>query len=96
MNILEELYFENICPNSKTYDRNSDYGKAMQKLADCEETLLATLAPKEKAQLIAMVNAYSEVIAITGLENFISGFKLGGQIQLAIVSERNSCLKDVF
>ena len=95
MRILEELYFGNINPNTQTYDRQSNFGKAMQVMSDTEDELLKLLEGKENQLFRDFVKAQSEINGITGVEKFIKGFKLGARIGLEIVSEDDSCLRDL-
>ena len=95
MRILSELYFGNIDPNTQTFDRHSNFGKAMQVMSDTEDELLKLLEGKENQLFRDFVKAQSEINGITGVEKFIKGFKLGARIGLEIVSEDDSCLKDL-
>lgn len=40
-NLIEELYFGNICPGEKCYDQNSRYADFMQTISGNEEKLRA-------------------------------------------------------
>ena len=95
MRMLEELYFGNIDPNTQTFDSHSNFGKAMQVMSDTEDELLKLLEGKENQLFRDFVKAQSEINGITGVEKFIKGFKLGARIGLEIVSEDDSCLKDL-
>ena len=95
MRMLEELYFGNIDPNTQTFDRHSNFGKAMQVMSDTEDELLKLLGGKENQLFRDFVKAQSEINGITGVEKFIKGFKLGARIGLEIVSEDDSCLRDL-
>ena len=39
MNIIEELYYGNLNPNEKRYDRDSQYAKALELLCKNEKIL---------------------------------------------------------
>ena len=69
MNIIEELYFGNIDPNTQTFDSHSNYGKAMQIISDTEDELLKLLDGKENQLFRNFIKAQSEINAITGVEN---------------------------
>ena len=92
---IAELYFGNIDPNTQTFDRHSNFGKAMQVMSDTEDELLKLLEGKENQLFRDFVKAQSEINGITGVEKFIKGFKIGARIGLEIVSEDDSCLKDL-
>ena len=67
----------------------------MQVMSDTEDELLKLLEGKENQLFRDFVKAQSEINGITGVEKFIKGFKLGARIGLEIVSEDDSCLKDL-
>jgi len=80
MSILKELFYGNVFPHNDTFDRNSEYGKAIQ-LIDCiEAKLLALLNDTEKSLLIDFCDAQLTLNNITAEENFIKGFKMGALI----------------
>ena len=80
MNIIEELYYGNINPNEKRYNKNADYTKAMRKFCDNENMLNEMLKDKQLHLFIELVNASDSIIAITSIENFKIGFRLGVQM----------------
>ena len=95
MRMLEELYFGNIDPNAQSFDKNSNFGKAMQVVSDTEDELLKLLDDREKQLFRDFVAAQSEINGITAVEKFIKGFKLGARIGLEITNEDYSCLQDI-
>ena len=80
MNFIEELYYGNINPNEKRYDGHTDYAKAMRKFCNNENELNKMLKGKPLHLLNDLINASDEVIAITSIENFKIGFRLGVQM----------------
>lgn len=89
--MLEELYFGNINPNERQFDRNSEYAENMQIISDNEEKLTLLLTGKEKGLFLEFVNAQSSVDAITAIENFIIGFRLGVRIALKLWMVKMVC-----
>jgi len=85
--ILEELYFGDISPNEMDFDRDSNYGKALKTATDNEENLLEVLNIPEKAMLIDLLSAQSEIDGITAVENFSYGFKLGAMLMVEVLRE---------
>lgn len=80
MTVLQELFYGSILPNSGTFDRTSEYGKAIH-LIDCNEAkLLALLKDTEKSVFIDFRDAQLKLNSITAEENFIQGFKMGALI----------------
>lgn len=80
MNLIEELYYGNINPNEKCYDGHTDYAKAMRRFCNSENELNKMLKGKPLHLLNELINASDEVIAITSIENFKIGFRLGVQM----------------
>ncbi len=93
--MLEELYFGNINPNEKHFIRNSEYAENMQIIADNEEKLTLLLTGKEKDLFLDFVNAQGSVDAITAIENFIIGFRLGIRIGIEVMDGEDGVLRDI-
>ena len=64
-------------------------------MSDTEYELLKLLDGKENQLFRDFIKAQSESNAITGVEKFIKGFKLGARIGLEILSDEDSCLRDL-
>ena len=101
MNILEEMYYGNIRPISKCFDRSSPYGKLVKIISDNEKklnTYLNTIPEAKEEQYLfsQLMNAQGEVSGISDLERFIEGFQLGARFMLdTFLSERYSPIQDV-
>jgi hypothetical protein len=93
--MLEELYFGNINPNEKQFIRDSEYAENMQIIADNEEKFTLLLTGKEKDLFLDFVNAQGSVDAITAIENFIIGFRLGVRIGIEIMDGEDGVLQDI-
>lgn len=77
MCIIEELYYGNINPNENRHIKSSQYNKAMKVFCENEEKLMELLEGKELKLFCELVNASDEISAVSNLENFKSGFRLG-------------------
>ena len=101
MNIIEELYYGNINPNDKTFDRNSEYGELWQIISDNEEKLSAYInniptITEEQHLFSQLMNAQRELLCISEFERFIEGFQLGARfIMDTFLTERYSPIKDI-
>jgi hypothetical protein len=84
MTILQDLFYGNIAPHAGRFDSHSEYGKAMQVIADNEAKLLILLKDTEKNLFVGFRDAQSELNAITAEEKFIQGFRLGALMMLDI------------
>jgi hypothetical protein len=80
MNFIEELYYGNIKPSEKRYDRDSQYAKALELFCKNEKILSDTLEGDTLKLFNRLVDASDEISACTGAENFKLGFILGVQL----------------
>ena len=65
MNFIEELYYGNINPNEKRYDKDTHYSKTMRKFCDSENELGKMLKGKPLHLVNDLINASDEIVAIT-------------------------------
>ena len=77
MGFIEELYYGNINPNEKRYDRPKPYDKAVKTFSDIEGKLTKVLSDENLKLFNELVNASDEIIATSSAENFKMGFRLG-------------------
>ena len=78
-NILEELYYGNIDPQSRCYRQGSHIFEVSAEIVDIEEQLNDRLDGKEKEMFKRYVEAYAELMATSKLDDFIVGFRLGAR-----------------
>lgn len=93
--VLNELFYGNINPNAKQFSRNSEYGKAVKTVSDCEEKLLTLLSGKELELFEKLMKAQGESGLIHGREYFVEGFRLGARIALEIMDKNDGCIIDI-
>ena len=79
MKILEELWYGNINPMERPFQRQRRFDKAFRMLTKNEEKLLETLNDQEKDLFDKFKACYDEMIQITECQTFIKGFKLGAR-----------------
>ena len=87
MNFIEELYYGNIIPNEKRYDKDTHYAKTMRKFCDSENELGKMLKGKPLHLVNDLITASDEISACTSVENFKIGFILGVRMMV-------DCFKD--
>ena len=80
MNFIEELYYGNLNPSEKRYDRDSHYAKALETFCKNEKILSEILKCDALKRFNKLVDASDELSACTGTENFKMGFILGVQL----------------
>ena len=87
---IRELYFGNVNPQARQFDRNSNYAKAMQRVVDNEDKLTGLLKDEEKKLFLDYVNACSEVLGESVAETFVNGFRIGAHFTVdTFVNEEN-------
>jgi len=74
--ILRDLYYGNINPCEKSFDRNSEYAKELKTVSETEEKLLSLLNNTEKELLEAFSNAHGNMSRIAIADGFVDGFCL--------------------
>ena len=85
--ILEELFYGNICPETDCRSRGKESRQLMGYIADHHDNLLATLDDKQKELLKKFDDCHSELIDINERAIFTYAFRLGAQIMLAAIKE---------
>ena len=96
MNFIEELYYGNIKPSEKRYDRDSQYAKALDLFCKNEKILSETLEGDTLKLFNKLVDASDEISACTGTENFKLGFILGVQLMADCFKyEAGTIFKDI-
>lgn len=79
MNFIEELYYGNISPSKKCFDQNTTYAAALNNFCQKEEMLTTQLTGKNLKAFTSLINSVDEMTALSDLENFKAGFKLGAK-----------------
>lgn len=75
--ILEEFARGNIAPGPRFFKQDSRYARAIKKLTECEDELLAALSEDEKGTLKEFTDTQADIDTLTGVDSFIHGFRLG-------------------
>ena len=96
MNFIEDLYYGNIDPNRKKFDKNTQFAEALKLFCENESRLNEVLTGDDLRLFHDMVNAGDEITACTGVENFKIGFILGVRIMIdCFKSDENMIFKDI-
>lgn len=91
--ILKNFFYGNIHPSEKQFDRHSEYGKILAKLADEEEKLKAMLEKGASEILDRMIFLQASLINMTAEGYFIDGLRMGFQFALALLDDEESDFK---
>lgn len=78
-NIISELFYGNIDPQTRSYPKGSYIQKQMTILANAEEVLTKNLSGDEKKTFLSYANASNIVLGESELDSFIVGFRLGAR-----------------
>ena len=84
--ILEELWYDNICPNSGCQKSTKEAKELMGYIADHHDNLQATLTDKQKEILEKFDDCYAELTDINEREIFVYAFRLGARIAIEIMN----------
>lgn len=101
MNVLEELFYGNINPNEKCFDRRSEYAKFNAIVSDNEEKLMKFLKgiPKTEEEqhfFSQLMNAQAEILSFSQLDRFIEGFQFGARFMLdTFILPQKSAVRDI-
>jgi len=85
--ILKQLYYGNISPFEKSFNRDSEYGKAIKIASETEEKLLALLNETEKERLQTFSDAHGNMSRIVIADSFVDGFCLGMRIAIEVMEK---------
>jgi len=94
-NILEDLYYGNICPSDQIVMERSDYAEAFKTVVGGEGYLDEVLHETEKKALKKLVEAYGQLLTITSREMFIQGFRLGVRMGIEVMDDDADGIKDL-
>ena len=87
MNILHDLWNGNLAPCEKIYHQNSEYHQIRNEHAQQFEELRQTLSKEQQELLEKNYSQYDKLIWLELEDAFVKGFRLGGQIVLAVLEK---------
>ena len=87
MLILEDLYLGDVRPSERSFKRNTQYSKALDKVVRAGDALTDTLTEKQKETFEDYMTAQREVSVLTDCETFIYSFRLAAKIMIDVLTE---------
>lgn len=75
--IIKDLYYGNIRPFERRFDRNSNYARALHTAGECDEKLRAILGGEGLRLYEELCKANRDVTTEEEADAFIMGFRLG-------------------
>ncbi len=82
MNILEELWYGNVCPSEQPIQKGSEYARAIHRVVEEKERLLPTLSPELQRAVEELTEVQTEAAVIAERDAFVMGFRLAVHIML--------------
>ena len=80
--LLKELYYGNIDPQSRSYQKNSKAAVLSAELSNLEEKLCQSLSGEDLNRFKSFSDNYLELLCCTELDTFIYAFRLGAGLTL--------------
>ena len=93
--MLEAFANDNLQPGSRFFKRDSEYGRAIKRVADTEEALRAMLRKPERELLEELMDAQGELSGISDTDRFIYGYRLGVLMTVEVFAESDKLLAGV-
>ena len=84
-NILEELWYGNICPDSYFGQTSAEEKKLLGYIVKHTDALLATFTEEQKEILEKRDDCQAELTGITEKDIFVYAFRLGARFALAVM-----------
>ena len=88
MNILEDIYYGNVCPCDRDVKRGSKADRLQKLICRNEEELLSTLTDKQKETFEKHKDAQSELYNYFEREVFAQGFILATKIMIEVQNDK--------
>ncbi len=79
MNILEELWYGNICPSEQPIRKSSEYARILRKV-ETERDKLNSQPAQIQREIDRLLDTQMEAAAVGERDAFIMGFRLAAQI----------------
>ena len=90
MYILNELWYGNVAPSLRSFQRGSRYEEIIHALDECEQELLRVLPEKGSTPLKNMDDLYSELVDISERDSFIKGFQAGAKVMMDVLGQTDT------
>lgn len=87
MYILDSLWYGNIAPSLRGFQKGSRYEEIIHALDECEIFLEKELSHEGFQQLKDMIDLQSELLDISERDSFIKGFQTGAKIIMDVLGQ---------
>ena len=82
MAFIEEFFYGNIDPQSRSSVQIQELKKVQKKLTDLEEQLTQQLTEPQRELFVAYTDVWNELNANSDLDSFVTGFRMGARMTL--------------
>ena len=82
-NILSDFFYGNIVPSEKHFDKNSEFGKAVDEMSKNELALKSMLDEKQAELFDRVCQLQGDVTEMTAKEYYIDGFRTGFRLAVS-------------
>ena len=82
-NIIKELFWGNVNPLDRSFDKESEYGICSNKIYMLSNELTEQLSDENKDKLNNILSCEMELETLASSESFADGFRLGAKFMLA-------------
>lgn len=86
--LLEDLYFGNIKPCERMYEKKGELNAAMAELSRLEEKVLSLLDAEGRKLFLAFSNQQARINTLTAFDNFQCGFRMGAKLLIEVMDEK--------
>lgn len=76
---IEQFYYGNLDPQTRTLRKGSHEAALLKKLCDIEEKLDGSLVGDNNALFRRYVDIYGELLSLSTCDGFVNGFRLGAR-----------------
>ena len=85
MTILEDLWYGNVRPTERSFDRGSKMGDLMNLLCQNEDDLMGGLTEKQKESFEKFKDCQSEITDYLETEAFTQGFTIAVKLMVEVM-----------
>lgn len=91
--IIEDLYHGDMAPYTRVVIPDSAYAETSHAIMEIEKEIMTTLSAEMQTQFTAYCNARSKLLAMEAEETFVTGYRLGAQMMLAMLMDDTKNLR---
>ena len=87
MYILDDLWYGNVAPSLRSFQKGSRYAEIIHELDECETALKKEVSQEGFQQLKILIDLQSELLDISERDSFTKGFQTGAKIIMDVLGQ---------